>query len=204
MYLFAILVELSRWSSQCHGFHILQNSWSWIDWNVAWFWKYVSAQPLFHCYFNALQFSYLGTWSALLGIRDRHSVLRKCRLPTKTHSALVSYSSTRMGACSSEYASFLSPPVLMHDGFLWVAFCLSVCPSVCLSVCLWLDKNYWTIIHISGTKVSVIKVKGHMDLGQRSLCQTKAGGLTSTSSCFITFSNRTIIKGDRANFVKPC
>ncbi len=40
---------------------------------------------------------------------------------------------------------FLSQPVLMQGGLLGAAFRLPVCPSVCL----WLDKNYWTIIHIS-------------------------------------------------------
>ncbi len=40
---------------------------------------------------------------------------------------------------------FLSPPVLMHGGFL------SRFLSARLSVCLWLDQNYWTIIHISRT-----------------------------------------------------
>ena len=58
----------------------------------------------------------------------------------------------------------------------------SVCLSVCLSVRPWLDKNYWTIIHISGTKfgmvmdidfilasrwnVTWVKVKGHIGQGQ--------------------------------------
>ena len=37
----------------------------------------------------------------------------------------------------------------------------------------------------SDLEVSVVKVNGHMGQGQRSLWQTKAGGLTSTSSCFI-------------------
>ncbi len=31
------------------------------------------------------------------------------------------------------------------------SYCSYVCLSICPSICLWLDKNYWTIIHISGT-----------------------------------------------------
>ena len=73
----------------------------------------------------------------------------------------------------------------MHSRLLGVTFCLSVCQSVRLSVCPWLDRNYWTIIHIRRSKVSVVKVKCHMGQGQRSYWQTKAGGLTSMSSCFI-------------------
>ncbi len=54
--------------------------------------------------------------------------------------------------CTLNYLStyrLLSPHVIMHGGLLWVAFCLSVC--------LWLDQNYWTIIHISRSKVTLAR-----------------------------------------------
>ncbi len=41
------------------------------------------------------------------------------------------------------------------------------------------------------------KVKGHIDHGQRSLWQTKADGLTSTSSCFIRHYSSFLIKDYR-------
>ena len=49
-----------------------------------------------------------------------------------------------------------------------------------LSVCLWLDQNYWSVIHISRTvwvRVTLARFKRGS--------QRKAGRLTSTSSCFI-------------------
>ncbi len=50
-----------------------------------------------------------------------------------------------------KWTILLSPPVQLHGGLIGIAFCLSVCLSVRLSVCPWLDRNSWTIIHISGT-----------------------------------------------------
>ncbi len=50
-----------------------------------------------------------------------------------------------------------------------------------LSVRLWLDENYWTIIY-----VRLARLKWGS--------QRKAGGLTSTSSCFITMLSSLILK----------
>ncbi len=63
---------------------------------------------------------------------------------------------------------FLSPPV---QSARWAHM------HHVLSVCLWLDQNYWTVIHISKSiapivslwKVTWIEVKGHLGQGQMSL-----------------------------------
>ncbi len=88
---------------------------------------------------------------------------------------------------------FLSPPVHTARWAHMHRF-LSVCPSVCL----WLDKNSWTIIHISKTnEPRVILCKSQVDCEWTDLTNfgnilhvqvLNVGWLNSTSSCtFVQF-----------------
>ncbi len=59
---------------------------------------------------------------------------------------------------------FLSPPVLMHGGLLWITFRLS-------GVRYW-TKIHWIIIHISQSIVARV-MKRHKGQGQRSQARVK-------------------------------
>ncbi len=101
-----------------------------------------------------LYYNYQGLCDLTTDVINLSSVLWLYQGP---HDFLAFFEPTRAIKCT--VGSYESPSV-----------CLSICPSARLSVCLWLDKNYWTIIHISRTvwarvtKFGMVmnKVKGHI------------------------------------------